>query len=41
MFEFLINLFSKKKNIKVIVVGLDNSGKTTIIKQLKKNKVDC
>ena len=39
MFNKLLDFFSKKKKVKVIIVGLDNSGKSTIIKQLSDDKV--
>ena len=37
-FKKFFALLSKKKKVKVICCGLDNSGKTTIINYLKPNK---
>lgn len=31
----------KKKTIRVLCIGLDNSGKTTIVNKLKPEKVSC
>lgn len=38
IFSALFSIFSKKKELKLIIVGLDNSGKTTIINRLKPKK---
>ncbi len=37
-FSSLFSIFFKKKEIKIIVVGLDNSGKTTLINWIKPKK---
>ena len=37
-FDSLFSIFKKNKEVKLIVVGLDNSGKTTLIKWLKPKK---
>lgn len=39
MGQELSNLFSPKLKVKFAIVGLDNSGKTTIIRQMSKNYV--
>ena len=40
LFKLLSRAFGKKKkSCKVVVVGLDNSGKTTLINHLKPKKV--
>jgi ADP-ribosylation factor-like protein 6 len=40
MFSMLANAFGfSKKEAKILIVGLDNSGKTTLIQHLKPNKV--
>lgn len=37
-FSALASLFSSKKKVKIIIVGLDNSGKTTIMNWMKPKK---
>ncbi len=39
IFDKLFSAFVKKTKVRILVVGLDNSGKTTILNQLKPKKV--
>jgi ADP-ribosylation factor-like protein 6 len=39
LFEILQSVFGSRKEVRVLVVGLDNSGKSTIINHLKPKKV--
>ena len=35
----LKTLFDAKKKVKILIIGLDHSGKTTIVEQIKNNQV--
>lgn len=40
LFDLLANAFGfRKKDARILVVGLDNSGKTTLIQHIKPKKV--
>ena len=40
LFDLFFNVFGSKKEARILVVGLDNSGKTTLINYLKPKKVN-